>query len=111
MVRIGVTLEAAVIAWVMTAGGRIRPALKIDDDVSRYVVAVTLGALARPRALVVVTIGTVLTTWGTAARRGPDRYALPGGHRSPAVRSEGLCALGGGGSSSWWRSWGCLRGP
>ena len=42
---IGVMLEAAVIAWVMTAGGRIRPALKTDDDVSRYVVAVTLGAL------------------------------------------------------------------
>ncbi len=43
---IGVALEAAIIAWVMTAGGRIRPALKIDDDVSRYVVAVTLGGLA-----------------------------------------------------------------
>jgi PAS domain S-box-containing protein len=41
----GVMLEAAVIAWVMTAGGRIRPALKTDDDVSRYVVAVTLGGL------------------------------------------------------------------
>jgi PAS domain S-box-containing protein len=42
---IGVMLEAAVIAWVMTAGGRIRPALRTDDDVSRYVVAVTLGGL------------------------------------------------------------------
>ena len=38
-------LEAAVIAWILTAGGRIRPALKTDDDVSRYVVAVTLGGL------------------------------------------------------------------
>ena len=42
---LGVTLEAAVIAWILTAGGTIRPALKTDDHVSRYVVAVTLGAL------------------------------------------------------------------
>ena len=42
---IGVMLEAGVIAWVLTAGGRIRPVLKTDDDVSRYVVAVTLGGL------------------------------------------------------------------
>ena len=69
---IGVALEAAVIAWVLTDRGRRRPGLRDDNDLGRFVIAIALGGAVAalvsmvalgsldPQALRMIGIGTLV---------------------------------------------------
>lgn len=59
---IGVALEALVIAWILTHGGRVAPALRDDSELSRYIVAIGVGGCV---AAVVSVAALALSGGGT----------------------------------------------